>query len=76
MTALFMVFLATFLVSQVFNRLQELDEKRTRGVKEFIKGAADVESSVASIIARCLEGIVKASEAINEKNDSYKVIER
>lgn len=60
----------------VFNRLQEIDEKRTRGLKEFIRGGADVESSVAPIIARCLEGIIKAAEAINEKEDSAKVVER
>lgn len=60
----------------VFNRLQELDEKRTRGLKEFIKGAADVESAVAPIIARCLEGMVKAADSINEKEDSLKVIEK
>lgn len=61
---------------EVFNRLQELDEKRTRGLKEFIKGAADVESAVSPIIARCLEGMVKAADAINEKEDSLKVIEK
>ncbi|XP_053689848.1 formin-binding protein 1-like isoform X4 [Sabethes cyaneus] len=61
---------------EVFNRLQELDEKRTRGLKEFIKGAADVESAVAPIIARCLEGMVKAADSINEKDDSLKVIEK
>ncbi|XP_055602428.1 formin-binding protein 1-like isoform X11 [Uranotaenia lowii] len=61
---------------EVFNRLQELDEKRTRGLKEFIKGAADVESAVAPIIARCLEGMVKAADSINEKEDSAKVIEK
>lgn len=60
----------------VFNKLQELDEKRTQGLKEFIKLAADVESQVAPIIARCLEGIVRASESIKEKEDSNKVIER
>ncbi|CRK99047.1 CLUMA_CG012111, isoform B [Clunio marinus] len=60
----------------VFNKLQELDEKRTQGIKEFIRAAADVESQVAPIIARCLEGIVKASESIKEKEDSVKVIER
>ncbi|CAO1388194.1 unnamed protein product [Diamesa hyperborea] len=60
----------------VFNRLQEIDEKRTQGIKEFVKTAADVESSVAPIIARCLEGIVKASDSISEKEDTMKVIER
>ncbi|KAJ6643735.1 Formin-binding protein 1-like [Pseudolycoriella hygida] len=60
----------------VFNRLQEIDEKRTRGLKEFIKGAADAESSVSPIIARCLEGVSIAAESINEKEDSQKVIEK
>ncbi|XP_037935474.1 formin-binding protein 1-like isoform X4 [Teleopsis dalmanni] len=60
----------------VFNRLQELDEKRTRGIREFIVGAAKVESEVAPIIAICMQGIVKAGESINEKEDSFKVIER
>lgn len=60
----------------VFNKLQELDEKRTQGIKEYIRSAADVESQVAPIIARCLEGIVKAAESIKEKEDSIKVIER
>ncbi|CAD7083141.1 unnamed protein product [Hermetia illucens] len=64
------------LLPNVFNRLQEIDEKRTRGIKEFIKLTADIESSVAPIIARCLEGIVKAAESIDEKDDSIKVIER
>ncbi|XP_044314227.1 formin-binding protein 1-like isoform X10 [Drosophila rhopaloa] len=64
------------LLPAVLNRLQELDEKRTRGFREFIVGAADVESSVAPIIARCMEGIVKAGESINEKEDTFKVIER
>ncbi|XP_070498331.1 formin-binding protein 1-like isoform X4 [Chironomus tepperi] len=60
----------------VCNKLQELDEKRTQGIKEFIKCSADVEAQVAPIIARCLEGIVRASESIREKEDSFKVIER
>lgn len=56
--------------------MQEIDEKRTRGLKEFIKGAADAESSVAPIIGRCLEGVSIAAESINEKEDSHKVIEK
>ncbi|XP_017137240.1 formin-binding protein 1-like isoform X15 [Drosophila miranda] len=66
----------SILLPTVLSRLQELDEKRTRGIREFIIGAAEVESSVAPIIARCMEGIVKAGESINEKEDSFKVIER
>ncbi|XP_061501444.1 formin-binding protein 1-like isoform X8 [Anopheles gambiae] len=61
---------------EVFNRLQELDEKRTRGMKEFIKRSADVEYEVSPIIAHCLEGIVKAADSINEKDDSMIVIEK
>lgn len=61
---------------QVFNRLQEIDEKRTRGLKEFICGAASAETAVAPIISRCLEGVSAAADSINEKEDSQKVIER
>lgn len=61
---------------EVFNKLQEIDEKRTRGIKEFVKRSADCESAVAPIIAKCLEGVCKAAEAINEKEDSAKVIEK
>lgn len=61
---------------EVVNRFQEIDEKRTKGLKEFIKSTADGESSVAPIVARCLEGIVKAAESIDEKADSATVIER
>lgn len=61
---------------EVFNKLQEIDEKRTRGIKEFVKGSADCESSVAPIIGKCLEGVCKAAESINEKEDSSKVIEK
>lgn len=43
-------------IPDVFNHLQEIDEKRTGGMKEFIKRSADVELSVSPIIARCLEG--------------------
>lgn len=60
----------------VFNRLQEIDEKRTGGIKEFIKLSADVELSVAPIIARCLDGVSKAAESIDEKQDSQMVIEK
>lgn len=60
----------------VFNRLQEIDEKRTSGLKEFINGTADVEIAVAPIISTCLDGIKKAGESIMEKEDSSKVIER
>lgn len=60
----------------VFNRLQEIDERRSGGIKEFIKLSADVEISVAPIIASCLEGISKAAESIDEKEDSQMVIEK
>lgn len=61
---------------EVVNRFQEIDERRTKGLKEFIKGTADSEASVAPIVARCLEGVAKASESINEKADSLTVIDR
>uniref|UniRef100_A0A6M2DP59 Putative cdc42-interacting protein cip4 n=1 Tax=Xenopsylla cheopis TaxID=163159 RepID=A0A6M2DP59_XENCH len=61
---------------EVFNRLQELDEKRVRGVREFLRGAAQAEMTVAPIIDKCLQGICNAADRINEKEDSALVIER
>ncbi|XP_026467891.1 formin-binding protein 1-like isoform X4 [Ctenocephalides felis] len=61
---------------EVFNRLQELDEKRVRGVREFLRNAAQAEMTVAPIIDKCLQGICNAADRINEKEDSALVIER
>lgn len=52
---------------EVFRQLQEMDEKRIKNIKSFICSSVDIERNVFPIINKCLDGIVKAAELINEK---------
>lgn len=61
---------------EVFRQLQELDEKRIKNIKNFIRSSVEIERNVYPIINKCLDGIVKAADSINEKDDSLLVIEK
>nr|CAI5865422.1 unnamed protein product [Callosobruchus analis] len=61
---------------EVFRQLQELDEKRIKNIKNFIKASVHIERSVFPIINKCLDGILKAADIINEKEDTMLVIEK
>lgn len=52
---------------EVFRQLQELDEKRIKNIRNFIRSSVDIERNVFPIINKCLDGIVKAADLINEK---------
>ncbi|XP_065169257.1 cdc42-interacting protein 4 homolog isoform X2 [Atheta coriaria] len=60
----------------VYRQLQELDEKRIKNIKNFIHSSVDIERNVFPIINTCLDGIVRAGDLINEKEDTQMVIER
>ncbi|KAL1455747.1 hypothetical protein WDU94_009817 [Cyamophila willieti] len=60
----------------VFSQLQLLDEKRVRNIRNFMVQSATIEKKVFPIINQCLDGIMKAADQINEKEDSALVIER
>lgn len=60
----------------VFRHLQELDEKRIKNIKNFIHSTVEIERNVFPIISQCWDGIVRAGDCINEKQDSLLVIER
>uniref|UniRef100_A0A8D8RUF3 Formin-binding protein 1 homolog n=1 Tax=Cacopsylla melanoneura TaxID=428564 RepID=A0A8D8RUF3_9HEMI len=66
----------TQLMPEVFSQLQLLDEKRVRNIRHFMVQSATIEKKVFPIINQCLDGIIKASDQINEKEDSALVIER
>lgn len=61
---------------EVFRQLQELDEKRIKNIKNFIRSSVEIERNVFPIINKCLDGIVKSADSINEKEDSLLVIEK
>ncbi|XP_071445426.1 formin-binding protein 1-like isoform X2 [Hetaerina americana] len=64
------------LMPDVFRQLQELDEKRVKNIRNFMKQTVDIERKVAPIISKCLDGIVRSADEINEKEDTNLVIER
>lgn len=65
------------MMPDVFHQLQELDEKRIKNIKNFMIQSVDIERNVFPIISKCLDGIVRASEQINEKEVGefiYKIV--
>ncbi|XP_034234292.1 formin-binding protein 1-like isoform X1 [Thrips palmi] len=64
------------LMPDIFQHLQELDEKRIKNIKNFMTQSVDIERSVFPIINQCLDGIIRAADQINEKEDTQMVIER
>jgi hypothetical protein len=55
------------MMPDMFLQLQELDEKRIKNIKNFMIQSADIERNVFPIIIKCLDGIVRAAEQIDEK---------
>ncbi|PSN47163.1 Formin-binding-like protein 1 [Blattella germanica] len=64
------------MMPDVFHQLQELDEKRIKNIKNFMIQSVDIERNVFPIISKCLDGIVRAADQINEKEDTQLVIDR
>ncbi|KAG8516105.1 Formin-binding protein 1 [Galemys pyrenaicus] len=56
-------------------KIQEMEERRIVRMGESMKTYAEVDRQVTPILGKCLDGIVKAAESIDQKNDSQLVIE-
>ncbi|XP_071360574.1 thyroid hormone receptor interactor 10b isoform X1 [Trachinotus anak] len=63
-------------IPQIFNKLQDMDERRIRRLAEGYCQFSDIEKKVVPIISKCLEGISAAGVKINEKQDSILFIEQ
>ncbi|BFZ20710.1 hypothetical protein BsWGS_23748 [Bradybaena similaris] len=61
---------------QVFQSLQDMDERRIGKIQECILQCAEIEKNVIPIINTCIEGIAKASGSINVSQDSRTVVDR
>ncbi|XP_035829209.1 formin-binding protein 1-like isoform X3 [Aplysia californica] len=61
---------------QVFQQLQDMDERRIHKLQECVLQCAEIEKNVVPIINTCIEGIAKAAGSINTAADSKLVIER
>ncbi|XP_028255774.1 thyroid hormone receptor interactor 10b isoform X2 [Parambassis ranga] len=63
-------------ILQIFNNLQDMDERRIRRLAQGYCQFSDIEKKVLPIISKCLEGIYAAGGKIDEKQDSILFIEQ
>uniref|UniRef100_A0A8C7KU41 Formin binding protein 1-like n=1 Tax=Oncorhynchus kisutch TaxID=8019 RepID=A0A8C7KU41_ONCKI len=62
-------------IPQIFKNLQDMDERRTVKLGETYRNFAEVERRVVPIISKCLEGMVTAAKAVDQRKDSGIVVE-
>uniref|UniRef100_UPI003AAF1EE2 formin-binding protein 1-like isoform X1 n=1 Tax=Centroberyx gerrardi TaxID=166262 RepID=UPI003AAF1EE2 len=62
-------------IPHIFKNLQAMDERRTVKLGETYRSFAEVERRVVPIISKCLEGMVSAAKAVDERRDSSIVVE-
>ncbi|KAK1803629.1 hypothetical protein P4O66_021042 [Electrophorus voltai] len=63
------------LIPNIFQKLQEMEERRIERVGESMKTFAEVDRQILPIVGKCLDGITKAAEGIEPKTDSAQVVE-
>ncbi|XP_028260051.1 formin-binding protein 1-like isoform X1 [Parambassis ranga] len=62
-------------IPHIFKNLQDMDERRTVKLGETYRSFAEAERRVVPIISKCLEGMVSAAKAVDERRDSTIVVE-
>ncbi|XP_038637661.1 formin-binding protein 1 isoform X10 [Scyliorhinus canicula] len=62
-------------IPNIFRKIQDLDERRIVKIGESVKTFSEVDRQVIPIIGKCLDGITKAAESIDEKHDTQLVVE-
>ncbi|XP_055774854.1 formin-binding protein 1-like isoform X1 [Salvelinus fontinalis] len=63
------------LIPHIFQKLQEMEEKRIERVGESMKTYAEVDRKVLPIVGKCLDGMTNAAESIEPKMDTKHVVE-
>ncbi|KAM4635401.1 formin-binding protein 1 isoform 8-T8 [Polymixia lowei] len=62
-------------IPNIFQKLQEMEEKRIERIGVCMKTFAEVDRQVLPIVGKCLDGMTKAAEAIEPNADSKQVVE-
>ncbi|TMS20361.1 Formin-binding protein 1-like [Larimichthys crocea] len=62
-------------IPHIFKNLQDMDERRTVKLGETYRSFAEAERRVIPIVSKCLEGMVSAAKAVDERRDSGIVVE-
>lgn len=63
------------LIPNIFQKLQDMEERRIERVGESMKTFAEVDRQILPIVGKCLDGMTKAAEGIEPKTDSAQVVE-
>ncbi|KAM9735821.1 formin-binding protein 1 isoform 2-T2 [Menidia menidia] len=63
------------IIPSIFQKLQDMEERRIERVGLCMKTFADVDRQVLPIVGKCLDGMTKAAESIEPKTDSQQVVE-
>uniref|UniRef100_A0AAY5E7H5 Formin binding protein 1a n=1 Tax=Electrophorus electricus TaxID=8005 RepID=A0AAY5E7H5_ELEEL len=63
------------LIPHIFQRIQEMEERRIERVGESMRSYAEAERKVLPIVTKCLDGMTKAAESIEPKMDTKQVVE-
>ncbi|XP_055369259.1 formin-binding protein 1 isoform X27 [Betta splendens] len=62
-------------IPSIFQKLQDMEERRIERVGVCMKTFADVDRQVLPIVGKCLDGMTKGAESIDPKTDSQQVVE-
>uniref|UniRef100_A0A1A7XBI5 Formin binding protein 1-like n=1 Tax=Iconisemion striatum TaxID=60296 RepID=A0A1A7XBI5_9TELE len=62
-------------IPHIFKNLQDMDERRTVKLGETYRSFAESERRVIPIVSKCLDGMVSAAKAVDERRDSAIVVE-
>ncbi|KAG7282417.1 hypothetical protein CRUP_029738 [Coryphaenoides rupestris] len=63
------------LVPVIYQRIQDMEERRIDRLGESMRSLAEVERKVLPIISRCLDGMTHAAESVQSRVDSQQVVE-
>ncbi|XP_071394705.1 formin-binding protein 1-like, partial [Centroberyx affinis] len=63
------------LVPVIYQRIQDMEERRIERVGEAMRSLAEVERKVLPIVSRCLDGMTDAAESIQPRMDTRQVVE-
>ncbi|XP_022599744.1 formin-binding protein 1 isoform X4 [Seriola dumerili] len=63
------------IIPNIFQKLQDMEEKRIERIGLCMKTFADVDRQVLPIVGKCLDEMTKAAESIEPKTDSKQVVE-
>uniref|UniRef100_A0A8C4R3C5 Formin binding protein 1a n=1 Tax=Eptatretus burgeri TaxID=7764 RepID=A0A8C4R3C5_EPTBU len=63
------------ILPKIFQDLQDMEEKRTCTFSHSLLNFANIDRQVMPILSKCLDGMTKAAEDINQQNDAAAVVE-